>query len=59
MCKFPFPRIHGPDHDLCMRSIDRKLLKVLGLVTYQQKDTIFLIGQIFDICALFLLLRLP
>ena len=21
MRKFPFPRIHGPDHDLCIRSI--------------------------------------
>ena len=22
MRKFPFPRIHGPDHDLCIRSIN-------------------------------------
>ena len=22
MRKFPFPRIHGPDYDLCIRSID-------------------------------------
>ena len=21
MRKFPFPRIHGPDHDLCIRSM--------------------------------------
>ena len=23
MRKFPFSRIHGPDHDLCIRSIKR------------------------------------
>ena len=28
MCKFWFPRIHGPDHDLCIRSIRlKKFLK--------------------------------
>ena len=25
MRKFPFPRIHGPDHDLCIRSIEEML----------------------------------
>ena len=28
MRKFPFPRIHGPDYDLCIRSIRRIILWV-------------------------------
>ena len=32
MCKFPFPRIHGPNDNLCIRSITtRKFDCVVGV----------------------------
>ena len=36
MRQFPFPRIHGPDYDLCIRSIQAILcrLRVLRLVVF-------------------------
>ena len=31
MRKFPFPRIHGPDHDLCIRSIS---ILICAIISY-------------------------
>ena len=33
MRKFPFPRIHGPDHDLCIRSISAVICHVHVKIT--------------------------
>ena len=44
MGKFPFPRIHGPDHDLCIRSINKTL------TAFKPRFRIF--GHLIRLCLL-------
>ena len=44
MRQFPFPRIHGPDHDLCIRSM--YWLKLLSLTINTEMVTCELVEDI-------------
>ena len=41
MRKFPFPRIHGPDHDLCIRSYSNLYFVFVSQVLY--RDLLFFV----------------